>query len=693
MGVLSWSSAKSGLIEDAKDRLQLAAATRRDGIELVAGRLQADFLATTGHPQIISNFPDLIETLDPANPEYAIVMAAIQGLDTDVARLAFDGASTNTMYGRRHVKVQDVARRLVTQPGCADLIFLDQQGHIVYTTTKGADFAKSLSDPILSGTDLARLVERLKTADTSATLFEDFSPYPVGAGPSAFIGGVMAKRANVAMGTAQAEERIGYIVMRVTPALFDQTLGKRDGLGETGQIMAAGADGLLRSNPPLNREAKAGAAIGSLGVQPAELTDGRRFAYDANGGAHMAAAAAVSVLGAPWMVVAEQSEAEATGAVQALSRTLALAALCVLVSTSVLGLLLARSIVVPLGALTRALQALSARERVVEVPGSNRKDEIGEIARAVVTIRDISLEEAAQQIKTTEAGRLREEHARRALLRDLADGFEGSVGGIVNRVGQAVGSLQVSSGVMRSAVAGTAQRSSNVAGAAHQTAGNVDALATAAEELAATVDDISRQIIHATGMSAAAVTAATRTEETMSALAAAAARIGDVVGMVSMIAGQTNLLALNATIEAARAGEAGRGFAVVAAEVKGLANQTAKATDEIGQQVAAIHAATSGASREIQGIAGQILEMSRVTTSVSAAVEQQSATTREIVRSMTQASAGAGEVTANIAEVAVSAAEAGEAASSVAMATDELAGQSAQLRREVEQFLNNVRAA
>ncbi|EIZ86164.1 methyl-accepting chemotaxis sensory transducer [Methylobacterium sp. GXF4] len=690
MGGFSWYSAKSGLIDAANERLQLAAVARRDGIELVADRMQADFLAAAAHPQIVSNFPDLIETLDPSKPETAAVVEAFRAPQTVEARVALDGTG---MYGRRHVKVQEVARKLVAQSGYADLLFLDDAGRIVYTTTKGGDFARSVTDDGLKGTALERLVERLKSADPSSVLFEDFSAYPVDGQPAAFIGRAMTKRANVAMGTAQAAERIGFIVMRVTPTLFDQALAKRTGLGETGQVLAAGADGRLRSNPPLSKTAKAGDGVAPLGITADRLKADGSFEFTAADGPHMAAASPVSVLGAPWTVVAEQSQAEAIDAVRALSRTLFLIGLCVLAGTAVLGLLLARSIVSPLSALTRALKALADRQALTDVPGSRRRDEIGDIARAVVTIRDMSLEEAAQQLQTTEAARMREEQARRAMLQDLASGFEQSVGGIVDGLTRGVAALQGASGTMRIAVAGTSERSTSVASAARQTADNVDAVAAAAEELGATVQEIGRQVEQAAGMSATAVDEAKRAEGTMADLAAAATRIGDVVGMVSTIAGQTNLLALNATIEAARAGEAGRGFAVVAAEVKELATQTSRATEEIGRQVASIQAVTGGVSEAIQGIVSQIEAMNHVSTSISAAVEEQGVTTQDIVRSMGQASTGTSGMTADIAEVARVASDAGQAASSVAQASDDLATQSEQLRAEVAQFLRNVRAA
>ncbi len=693
MGGFSWYTARSGLMDAAHERLQLAAAARRDGIELVADRMQADFLAVAAHPQIVSNFPDLIETLDPAKPETAAVIEAFRAPQTVEARVALDGAGMASMYGRRHVKVQEVARKLIAQPGYADLMFLDEGGRIAYTTTKGTDFAKPISDDTLAKTALARLVERLKAADSNAVLFEDFAAYPVDGAPAAFIGRAMTKRANVAMGTAQAAERIGFIVMRVTPTLFDQTLAKRTGLGETGQILAAGADGLLRSNPPLNPTVKAGSGLAPLGIAAEQLKAGGSVNFTAADGPHMAAVSPLTVLGAPWTVIAEQSQAEAIDAVRALSRTLILTGLFVLLGTAVLGLLLARSIVAPLGALTRALKALADRQSLADVPGSKRRDEIGDIARAVVTIRDMSLEDAAQQLQTTEAARLREEQSRRAMLKELADGFEQSVGGIVQGLTGAVAALQDASGTMRVAVAGTSQRSTSVAGAAQQTSDNVNAVAAAAEELGATVQEIGRQVEQAAGMSASAVGEARRAEQTMADLAAAATRIGDVVGMVSTIAGQTNLLALNATIEAARAGEAGRGFAVVAAEVKDLATQTARATEEIGRQVEAIQTVARDAAGAIQGVAGQIEAMSHVSTSIAAAVDQQGVTTQDIVRSMGQASTGTGMMTADIAEVARVAGDAGQAAASVAQASDALAARSEQLRAEVAQFLRNVRAA
>ncbi len=218
MGGISWYSARTSLLKAAGERLHLAASARQDSIELTADRMQADFVGVAAHPQIVSNFPDLIETLDPAKPETAGIVDAFRAPKSVAERIALDGGPATGMYGRRHGKVQEIARKIVAQPGYGDLMFLDEAGHVAYTTTKGEDFAATVADGPLKATGLARLVERLKAAEPNAVLYEDFAPYPVGSGPSAFIGRAMSKRANVAMGTSQAVERIGFVVMRVTPA-------------------------------------------------------------------------------------------------------------------------------------------------------------------------------------------------------------------------------------------------------------------------------------------------------------------------------------------------------------------------------------------------------------------------------------------------------------------------------------------
>lgn len=317
MGGLSWSSARGGLAEAAQERLQFAASSRKTGIELVGERVAGDFGTVAANPQVAGNFGDLVEALDPAKADFTQIVRAYTDGATLEARLGAE--ATGTMYGRRHAKVQEVARKLLERPGYADLIFVSDDGRIVYTTTKGADFGQRLSEPDLGKTGLVRLVERLKAAPGEAMLFEDYAAYPVDAGPSAFLGRAVTRRANVAMGTGQDAARVGFVVMRLTPALFDRTLTDRSGLGQTGQILAIGADGLLRSNPPLSGAVRAGRPVADLGLDRNELAGGQPFTYAPETGRRMVASAKVSVLGTPWTLLAEQGEDEMLASVGTLT--------------------------------------------------------------------------------------------------------------------------------------------------------------------------------------------------------------------------------------------------------------------------------------------------------------------------------------------------------------------------------------
>jgi methyl-accepting chemotaxis protein len=275
----------------------------------------------------------------------------------------------------------------------------------------------------------------------------------------------------------------------------------------------------------------------------------------------------------------------------------------------------------------------------------------------------------------------------------LAGEFEAAVGEIVDTVSSASTELEASA----STLAATAERSQDlttvVAAASEEASTNVQSVASATEELSSSVNEISRQVQESARIASGAVDQARKTNDRVSELSKAAARIGDVVELINNIAGQTNLLALNATIEAARAGEAGRGFAVVASEVKALAEQTAKATGEIGQQITGIQAATQDSVGAIKAISGTIERLSDISSTIAAAVEEQGAATQEISRNVQQAAQGTQQVSSNITDVQRGATETGSASSQVLSAAQMLSGDSNRLKTEVARFLSTVRAA
>jgi len=357
-----------------------------------------------------------------------------------------------------------------------------------------------------------------------------------------------------------------------------------------------------------------------------------------------------------------------------------------------LSLLIGRSISKALLAMVGAMTRLAGGEKAVAIPGVGRNDEIGEMAGAVEVFKNNMIEAERLRVEQAEI-EMRQRQQRQADMRKLADAFEGAVGEIVETVSSASTELEASASTLTSTAERAQEVATMVASASEEASTNVQSVAFAAEELSSSVNEISRQVQESARMATEAVDQARKTNDRVGELSKAAARIGDVIELINTIAGQTNLLALNATIEAARAGEAGRGFAVVASEVKALAEQTAKATGEIGQQVTGIQAATQESVGAIKEIGGTIERLSEISSTIAAAVEEQGAATQEISRNVQQAAQGTQQVSSNIVDVQRSAGETGSASSQLLSAARSLSGDSDRLKLEVARFLGSVRAA
>ncbi|HZR76970.1 methyl-accepting chemotaxis protein [Bradyrhizobium sp.] len=373
-------------------------------------------------------------------------------------------------------------------------------------------------------------------------------------------------------------------------------------------------------------------------------------------------------------------------------RTMIFGTIAILAAAALLAFLLGRGMSRPLTAITAVMNRLSSGDTDVTIPGGDRKDELGTMAGAVDVFRRNMIESRLLR-EEQEAAKKQSELEKSALQRRMADRFEADVKSVVSAVARATEDMQRVAADITASVNGTSAQAAAAAAASEEASSSINTVAAATEELASSVAEISRQVTHSSDVADAAVGKATKTNEMVSELAAAGEKIGDVLRLISAIAGQTNLLALNATIEAARAGEAGKGFAVVASEVKELASQTAKATEEIAGQVAAIQASTEECVGAIGGISTTIREISAIAATIASAVEQQGAATREIAHSVQQVAAGTSEVAVNVAGASNAANQSRALADTVLSASGDLSQHASALFKSVDTFLAGLRNA
>ncbi len=352
---------------------------------------------------------------------------------------------------------------------------------------------------------------------------------------------------------------------------------------------------------------------------------------------------------------------------------------------------LVRGVSAGIKSIVAPMQALGDGDLTAQVPHQGEKTEIGAMAEALQVFKQALIAKKAADEAAARDADAKIERGRRvdSITRD----FESLIGEIVATVSSASTQLEASAGTLTTTAERAQQLTTTVAAASEEASTNVRSVASATEEMASSINEIGRQVQDSARMAGEAVDQARKTNDRVSELSKAAARIGDVVELINTIAGQTNLLALNATIEAARAGEAGRGFAVVASEVKALAEQTAKATGEIGQQITGIQTATQDSVNAIKEIGGTIEKLCEISSTIASAVEEQGAATQEISRNVQQAAHGTQQVSSNITDVQRGASETGSASSQVLAAAQSLSGDSNRLKLEVGKFLNSVRAA
>ena len=716
IGVSSYLSAGRLLKNEARLRLSALDAGRKNAVKTYLDTIKQDITALA----LSSNARD-------AALMFASTWDSLEGNPTQILQKLYitdnpkkkkedlDFANDGSEYSDVHRQNQKFFRRYVQEHGYDDLYIFDPKGNLVYSVYKHPDFATNMLTGKWKDTDLAKAFRAAAANPKQGTLnFFDFKPYAPSQGAAAsFISAPMINARNELMGVVAVQMPID----RINALMSDYA-----GLGKTGEIDIVGKDFLVRNDSRFHKDAILKRRIETDAVKRALAgKSGVEEALGENGRPEMVAYSPLNFLGAPFALIVSVAKQEILAPTIEMRNTMIVIGLVVMAVMAVLAFFASRGFAGPISRMTAAMATLSAGDKTVEIPHQNRRDEIGHMAATVQIFKDSMIEnerlQAEQQSaeddrrkaeeKSLADQRAAEERAaaerremekraegeRRQELLALAESFEQGVGSVIAALNESASEMQSSASQMSSAAETASQRTTAVAAASEQATANVQTVASAAEELSASIQEISRQVSDSARIAANAAANAENTNAEVQGLAEAASKIGEVVGLITDIASQTNLLALNATIEAARAGEAGKGFAVVATEVKSLADQTAKATDEIASQIAEIQGATQHAVDAIAEISGTVSQINEIASSIASAVEQQGASTSEIANSVQQAAAGTQEVSGNIASVAEAANQTGASAGQVEAAAQQLFEQAQALRSEVDGFLGKIRAA
>ncbi|OJX79430.1 methyl-accepting chemotaxis protein [Magnetospirillum sp. 64-120] len=647
LGIFAYVTAADRLHSAAEQRLAALAQTRAGAVDTLLDGLIGDLALTANSRSLRDAVIGLNNGWRIESGNGDVGQALRQRYVTDNphgpnALEKLEKPSSDTIYDMAHQRLQAWLDDLRQRRGLADVLLVSPKGEVIYSVTKGADFAR----PLAAGP----LAQAVAAAETRATDFHDYD-----GGRAAFLSTPIKLSPDSPMVLAT-------LVFRLRPDALDATVANPRGLGQTGDAYVLGADGQQRSRP--------------------------RLATSPHPQAVHAQSTAGTTLGLGWTVLVMADEDEILAPVHAMRTRMALAGLGILTLVSALGIWFAKGITRPLAALCQAMQHLARGERDLDIPATHRGDEIGAMAKALAVFRQA----------LSQADQLRREQDRQNQLRELRSrdmdkamrDFEAQIGAIAQGLTGAAERLQDDARAMSTDAEQTRNHAREGDSQAGRTAESVGTVATAATQLAASIGEIDRRMRATSQVTATAVSHAAEAGEAMHKVVDNSRNIEAVLRSISLIAGQTNLLALNATIEAARAGDAGKGFAVVAGEVKTLANQTAKATEEIAGQISAMREVTDSAARAMDDIIKVVGDIGQMATEMTHAIEEQGNATREIAQGAEQASSATRTVTDLIGSVGAASLSTQGTAHSVLDQSRQLAEQAQALRGEIESFLAHV---
>lgn len=588
-------------------------------------------------------------------------------------------------YDRAHGKHHAILRDFADANGLPDLLLLNMDGSVIYTARKNSDFGANIANPPLSDTPLAEAHRILTSATDDSMLAFDPAVYPgAGGQPTGFFA------APIAVG----KKVIGVVAYQTPIEKISSLLGNYAGLGDTGNVFLVTERGTI-INDSLRTADQSEVLSGKLARTEIMSTLGGDPAFvkldDFEGRSVMAAIVPFSHSGHRYDVVVIQDEAEILSSLPVLRNWIVLIVLASAFVAGVVGLVFSRALASRINGLSHAMGRLADGDVSVDVPQGAAKDEITDMARTVEVFKENAVARERLEAEQRDASEAQERQSQ--TVADLIGNFRMEVAEMLNAVSSNSNRMRDAAEDLNGVADETAGDATSASAASEEASTNVQTVASASEELSASIQEIRRQVSATTEIIRTAVSAAEHTNEKIGGLAESAQRIGDVVSLISAIAEQTNLLALNATIEAARAGEAGKGFAVVASEVKELATQTAKATEEIGGQIGAVQSATKDAVTAIAEITATMAEVDSYTGSIATAVEQQGAATGEISSNVQEAARGTGDVARTMVTISEKARVTSDWAGKVLHSSSDVNEQTRALQKTVDRFLEAVAAA